>query len=374
MGEGPESGKTREPWALRGINLQVRKGEFVSLVGPNGSGKSTLLQLVAGTTSPSSGRVVNSGRVAAILELGAGFSPEFTGRENVTVSASILGVDRAELVGVLPLVEKFAGIGDYFDRPVKQYSSGMYVRLAFATAIHTNPEILIVDEALAVGDAIFANRCVRKFEELKGSGVTVLFVSHDMGLVKKLSDRAVFLLDGRIADQGLPSAVVNQYTGYVLQNSGHVPLVESDSGHGDGASRIISTELLTCKDVPTKQFQTGTLVTVRVLARFDRTVAQPVFGVLIRTRLGVDVFGTNSRLEGLRIGTVPAGSCLQVDFSFECWLTRQDYTITVATQHWDGFSQDWRDDTIQFSVIDKHEMAGVANLRPSISWRKVEVK
>src|SRR5207253_3686569 len=166
---------------------------------------------ICGILQPTSGRVVASGRVAALLELGAGFNPEFTGRENVYLNGEIMGLSRGEIERALPLIEAFADIGEFLERPVKEYSTGMYVRLAFATAIHVEPEILVVDEALAVGDAIFANRCIKKFEELKKRGVTVLFVSHDLGLVKRLSDRAALMLEGRVAAYGTPSDVVNRY-------------------------------------------------------------------------------------------------------------------------------------------------------------------
>src|SRR5580700_5688861 len=204
-------------WALRNISFSVDRGEVVSLVGPNGCGKSTLLQVISGILQPTTGRVVTRGRVAALLELGAGFNPEFSGRENVFINGEIMGISRAEMQRNLPLIEAFAEIGDYIYRPVKEYSSGMYVRLAFSTAIHVNPDILIVDEALAVGDAVFANRCIRKFEELREKKTTVLFVSHDLGLVKQLSNRAIFLLNGRIQAEGEPKHVIDKYIGVVLE-------------------------------------------------------------------------------------------------------------------------------------------------------------
>src|ERR1700684_1044044 len=207
-----------EFWALRDINLRVEKGEVFALLGPNGSGKSTLLQVISGILQPTTGRVLSSGRVAALLELGAGFNPEFTGRENVYLNGEILGLSRSELNDVFPRIEAFAEIGQFIDRPVKEYSSGMYVRLAFSTAIHVDPEVLIVDEALAVGDAIFASRCVQKFEELRRKNVTVLLVSHDLGLIKRLADRAAFMLDGKIVMQGTPKDAVNQYVGLVLDH------------------------------------------------------------------------------------------------------------------------------------------------------------
>src|SRR5450432_3442853 len=241
-------------WALRDIGFEVEKGETLSLVGPNGCGKSTLLQIVSGILQPTTGRVVTRGRIAALLELGAGFNPEFTGRENVYLNGEIMGLTRDQMVSALPSIEAFAEIGEFIERPVKEYSSGMYVRLAFSTAIHVEPEILIVDEALAVGDAVFANRCVRKFEELRARKITVLFVSHDLGLVKQLSNRAILLLNGRMEAQGSPSDVINRYIGLVLekQQATHEKEQRFDASfrHGDGVSEILGVELLNAAGQP----------------------------------------------------------------------------------------------------------------------------
>src|SRR5215472_4267302 len=233
-------------WALRDISFHVEKGETLGLVGPNGCGKSTLLQLVSGILQPTSGRIVTRGRIAALLELGAGFNPEFTGRENIYLNGEIMGLSRAAIDKAMPSIEAFAEIGEFIERPVKEYSSGMYVRLAFSTAIHVDPEILIVDEALAVGDAVFANRCVRKFQELRERKITVLFVSHDLGLVKQLSDRAILLLNGRIEAEGTPNDVINRYIGLVLERQ--APRIERNSRlpsthrHGDGSSEVTGVE------------------------------------------------------------------------------------------------------------------------------------
>jgi ABC-type polysaccharide/polyol phosphate transport system ATPase subunit len=363
-----------EFWALRDVNLTVGGGEVLGVVGPNGSGKSTLLQIVSGILEPTRGRVLRGGRIAALLELGAGFNPEFTGRENVFLNGEILGISRREMERVFPEIENFAEIGEFIDRPVKEYSSGMYVRLAFATAIHVDPEILIVDEALAVGDAIFANRCIKRFEILKQRGVTVLFVSHDLGLVKRLSDRAILMLDGRVAACGSPSEVVNRYVGLVLERQEKQPAKpdgppHSLHRHGDGASRVLEVDLCDANG-STRRIEPGWPVTVRVRARAEKDIEDPVVGVLIRNRLGIDVFGTNTRVEGIRMGDIRAGEVLEVAFHFDCLLTRQDYTLTVATQYPEGFSQDWLDDVISFSVVDSRDVAGLANFRTTVEWRK----
>ena len=363
-----------EFWALRDVNLSVERGEVLSIVGPNGSGKSTLLQIVSGILEPTRGRVLTQGRIAALLELGAGFNPEFTGRENVFLNGEILGMTRRDMERVFPEIEKFAEIGTFIDRPVKEYSSGMYVRLAFSTAIHVDPEILIVDEALAVGDAIFANRCVKKFEDLKKRNVTVLFVSHDLGLVKRLSDRAVLMVNGRVEALGSPSEVVNRYVGLVLERDQprkDETRVGGSFRHGDGASRVESVEILDGSGLATRSLQPGEPVTVQVRARAEKDLEDPVVGVLIRNRLGIDVFGTNTRIEGIDVGPVEAGEAFEVEFTFDCLLTRQDYTLTVATQYREGYSQDWLDDVISFSVVDARDVAGFANFKTKVTLRRV---
>ena len=360
-------------WALRDITFSVEKGETLGLVGPNGCGKSTLLQIVSGILQPTTGRVVTRGRIAALLELGAGFNPEFSGRENVYLNGEIMGLSRAAIEKAMPSIEAFAEIGEFMERPVKEYSSGMYVRLAFSTAIHVDPEILIVDEALAVGDAVFANRCVRKFQELRERKVTVLFVSHDLGLVKQLSDRAILLLGGRIAAEGAPRDVINRYVGVVLekQDPGErkQDRIRASFRHGDGASEILDVELLNSRGEPVLSVASGEPVTVRVRSRFHQARTDPMVGILIRTRIGMDVYGTNTRIEHAALGDFQAGDELEVDFAIECWLTPQSYTLTVATQNSDGSSHDWLDDAIAFDVVDTRVAAGVANLRAKVQWR-----
>lgn len=364
-------------WALRDVSLNVERGEVLGVIGPNGSGKSTLLQIVSGILEPTRGRVVARGRIAALLELGAGFNPEFTGRENVFLNGEILGITRQDMERMFPAIERFAEIGAFMDRPVKEYSTGMYVRLAFSTAIHVDPEILIVDEALAVGDAIFANRCIKKFVELKERKVTVLFVSHDLGLVKRLSDRAALMIEGRVAAFGNPSEVVNRYVGLVLERQerdeprGDLPKAGASFRHGDGASEIVSADLINARGESTRNLEPHETVSIRVRAIARRDIEDPVVGLLIRNRLGIDVFGTNTRIEGVDLGNIPAGEMFEVEFTFDCLLTRQDYTLTVATQHREGYSQDWLDDVLSFSVTDARDVAGLANFKTKVNWRRI---
>ncbi len=366
-------------WALRDISFGVERGETLGIVGPNGCGKSTLLQIICGVLEPTTGRVATQGRVAALLELGAGFNPDFTGRENVYLNGEILGLGRAEIERVLPEIERFTDIGEFIDRPVKTYSSGMYVRLAFSTAINVSPDILIVDEALAVGDAVFANRCVRKFEEIRKRGVTVIFVSHDLGLVKLISDRAIFLLNGRIEAEGEPSHVINRYIGVVLErqrafdageNGRRTSNLQPSFRHGDRLAEVIDVEIVGRDDRPTRVLESGEPVVVRVTSHFNADQPDPMVGIMIRTRIGMDVFGTNTKLEKVALGACRAGDTLQTEFHFNCWLAPQEYTLTVATQHPDGSSHDWLDEALAFTVVAPRYTAGVANLRARVVARK----
>ena len=365
-------------WALRDVSLNVERGEIVSLVGPNGSGKSTLLQVASGILQPTSGRVVTRGRIAALLELGAGFNPEFSGMENIFINGEIMGIGRAEMKRNLPAIEAFAEIGDFIYRPVKEYSSGMYVRLAFSTAIHVDPEILIVDEALAVGDAVFANRCIRKMEELKHRKITILFVSHDLGLVKQLSTRAVFLLNGQVEAEGEPKHVIDKYIGVVLERQKAFDRSEtgvaltSSNRHGDGASQVVAALLLGTAGQPLRIVNSGDEITIRVRTVFHKDLMDPMVGILIRNRIGMDIYGTNTKIEQVHLGRFSAGEQIEVDFTFCCWLTPHTYTVTVATQSADGSSHDWLDDVITFDVVSSRLAAGVTNLRAAIECRRME--
>lgn len=382
----------RDFHALHRVSLRVEPGEVAAFIGPNGSGKSTLLQIICGVIPPTEGRVLTEGRIASLLELGAGFNPELTGEENVRINAEVMGLSRAEVEQAFPHIAEFAGVGEFLFRPVKEYSSGMYVRLAFATAIHVEPEILVVDEALAVGDAVFANRCIRKFEEFRKRGVTILFVSHDLALVKQLADRAWFLHQGTVLAEGNPSDVVNRYVGMVLSPDGErmpssigddepttspasisdervrIPASEHAPSfhHGDGSSVIRDVQMRAASGEPVRVVAAGDLLDVTVEVEYLQSTQEPMVGILLRNRNGLDVFGTNSRVEGLPPRAVQAGDRLRFTFRFACRLPRNEYTLTVASQHADGRSQDWRDDLLRFSVANSREVAGLVDLETSI--------
>src|ERR1043166_1026756 len=275
----------QEFWALDGISFEVPRGSALGIIGLNGSGKSTLLEIVAGTLEPTRGSVTTRGRIAALLALGAGFNPEFTGRENVRLNGEILGLSRTEIERSFSQIERFAEIGEFIDRPVKTYSTGMSLRLAFSVAIHVEPEILVVDEVLAVGDAIFVNRCVQRFGEMRKRGVTVLLVTHDLALVKLLCDRALLLSHGRILAEGEPGDVVNRYNGMVLERQKAFAIEAANSlvaatdpseiasaltysyRHGDQQAVVAGVELLGESGQPARVLHSGEMTRVRVVVQ-----------------------------------------------------------------------------------------------------------
>lgn len=326
-------------WALRDITFEVERGETFCIVGENGSGKSTLLQIVAGIMAPTSGRVDVRGRVSALLELGSGFNPEFTGRDNVYLNAAILGFSTPEIDRIFPRIEAFAEIGSFIDQPVKTYSSGMLVRLAFAVAIHMEPEILIVDEALAVGDIYFRQRCMRKVHELRSRGITILFVSHAVGDVKALGDRTMWLDGGRIRAIGDTDHVVSQYlaamvekdTAYLRLRQRETPAREEtvtapevvteipniDHRYGDGRAEVLGIAVLDPYGRKLGLLQPGEPIVVRISVKAHDHLAQPNVGFMFRNHLGMDFSGTNTTREGFVLPPMIPGDVYTVDFHLQ---------------------------------------------------------
>jgi len=325
-------------WALRDISFEVNRGETFCIVGENGCGKSTLLQICAGILHPTAGTATVSGRVAALLELGSGFNPEFSGRDNVYLNGAILGLSAKEMDRRLAEIESFAEIGEFIHQPVKTYSSGMVVRLAFAVAIHVDPEILLVDEALSVGDIYFRQRCMRKVHELRSRGTTILFVSHSTGDVKAIGDRAMWLDHGRLISIGKTDLVVSQYLAAMAQkdasylehhaetpqpglHSAPEEIVEEisniDHRFGDGRAEILGIAIYEENGRKLTQLRSSTTVVVRISARAKRNLDRPIVGFMFRNHLGVDFAGTNTAREGYMLPQLAAGETCTVDFYIE---------------------------------------------------------
>jgi ABC-2 type transport system ATP-binding protein len=272
-----------EFWALRGVSLEIPEGRTFGLMGHNGSGKSTLLKCIARILEPNEGSITTRGRMAAMLEVGSGFHPELSGRENVYLNGSILGMRRQEIDRKLEAIVDFAGVGEFIDQPVKNYSSGMYVRLGFSVAIHVEPEILLVDEILAVGDMQFQEKCKEKFAEFKDQGRTVVVVSHGLGEMRTFCDEAAWLDHGRVVEVGPAVDIVDNYI-----EAGHLarPVDSGGTRHGSGEILVESIELLDRRGEDTRQFKTGDEVTIRMHYRATERIERPVFAASLHSRDG----------------------------------------------------------------------------------------
>jgi ABC-type polysaccharide/polyol phosphate transport system ATPase subunit len=284
--------------ALNGISLEVRKGETMGIIGRNGAVKSTLLQVLCGTVSPSSGSVAIHGRFAALLELGAGFNPDFTGRENVYLNASLLGLSEKEIDDRLDGIREFADIGDFFDRPVKTYSSGMYVRLAFSVAIHTEPDVLIIDEALSVGDIRFQMKCLARIEALRARGATILFVSHSLEQIKRFCQTAIWMENGSVKLSGDATFVADRFRDHEIG----IPDLNVDMQRVDGAARAVTPAHIESVTVSTEYMAPFEPLTVDICYRIhDDTVDGFLLGVAIKSQDGQHIFGPNTHLERVRV-------------------------------------------------------------------------
>ncbi len=292
-------------WALREVSFEVRSGETVGLIGPNGAGKSTVLKLAARVLAPTSGRVEVRGRVAALLELGVGFHPELTGRENIFLNGAFLGIPRREMARRLDAIVAFAELEDYLDVPVKHYSSGMYVRLAFAVSVYLDAEILLVDEVLAVGDASFQRKCMEHLLALQRAGVTILLVSHDLDAIQRLCHRALWFDQGRIQMEGAPAGVVQAYLDAVHRRGdrprGAPSQPASPHRWGSGRVRIEQVYLTDGEGQRRDEFETGETMRVHMRYRADGRIERPVFGLAIHRHDGVHICGPNTAFSGFEI-------------------------------------------------------------------------
>lgn len=326
--------------ALDNITFHIQRGETFCIVGENGSGKSTLLQILAGILHPTKGDVFVRGRVAALLELGTGFNPEFTGRQNVYLNAAIFGLSREEIDAKFSQIEEFAEIGEFIDQPVKTYSSGMAVRLAFSVAIHVEPEILLVDEALSVGDIYFRQRCLRKVHEMRDQGVTIVFVSHAIAEVKAIGDRTMWLDAGRIKDIGNTEAVVTKYMAAMVdkdnaylatthQKAHHAPgesvkapevvdtIPNIDHRFGDGRAEVIGISIVDGSGQLIYVLEPSSTIVVRISVRAIEDISLPIVGFMMRNHIGLDFAGTNTAREAFDLPAMSAGDIYTVDFHIQ---------------------------------------------------------
>ena len=411
--------------ALNDVSFDVASGETVGIIGPNGSGKSTLLEMVCGTLTPTRGTVAVSGRLAALLELGAGFNPAFSGRENVYLNAALLGISREEVEDRFQDIVEYAGIGEFIEHPVSTYSSGMYVRLAFATAVNVDPDILIVDEALAVGDIRFQRKCFRRFQEMQKAGKTILFVTHSVELVQAHCSRAIYLKSGNIRSMGEPKAVIQDYledlfgsersaaTQSQLMESAASPPSEAMEENGAGVGGKIDASLekvrstvsaklppdlcptrplynpneyrwgdqrvvifdygLHGEDSPIRSgFERGQTVGLDVSIFFAANIENLIIGFTLKTVDGRTVFGANTRERGIEVPCLDPGCETVVRFNFFCALVPGEYFLSIGIaqddQARDNIAVDRRYDLIYIPVRGAPGDFGVADLGLSIAF------
>jgi teichoic acid transport system ATP-binding protein len=336
----------QERYALTDVSFDVKKGETIGIIGTNGSGKSTILKIITGVLGPTKGEAVVDGRISALLELGAGFNNEYTGVENVYLNGTMMGFSEKEIDARLDAILDFADIGDYVYQPVKTYSSGMFVRLAFAVAINIDPEILIVDEALSVGDVFFQAKCYRKFEEFKKEGRTILFVSHDLGSITKYCDRAILLNQGHKIFEGTPKEAVDIYKKVLVHQFDPSEVSEDSEQGGDWKERVSANPnlieygeksaeitdyaVLDDKGLITTTLMKGSEFSVRMKVEFHQDIKEPIYAFTIKNLQGIELTGTNTLYEKAEVQGKKAGESQVITFTQKLDLQGGEYLISLG--------------------------------------------
>lgn len=329
-----------EFWALRDVSFEVPAGATFGLMGVNGSGKSTLLKCIAGILRPDGGTITSTGKMAALLELGSGFHPELSGRENVYLNGSILGLSKRELDGRFDEIVDFAGVEQFIDQPVKNYSSGMYVRLGFSVAINVDPDILLVDEVLAVGDLAFQDKCMAKFADFRRRGKTVVIVSHAMGSMRSMCDTVAWLDAGRLVEVGKAEQVVDRY---VDQGHGAIEAPDGSWRFGTGEGRLSSVELLDRDGRPTRLVHTGDRVTIRLSWETSQPIEQPVFGLNLWTREGVEVWSQHTRDAAFHVDRIDGRGVVDLEVPELVLLPGAfDLSASIVDQSLTQFYDNWQ--------------------------------
>jgi lipopolysaccharide transport system ATP-binding protein len=364
-------------WILKDITFSVNPGEAVGIVGMNGAGKSTLLKIITGTSHPTLGTVVNNGKVAALLELGVGFHPEFTGRQNVFIAGQLLGYSRKDIVRLMPDIEAFAEIGSYIDQPLRVYSSGMKMRLAFSIATVVKPDVMIVDEALSIGDSYFQHKCFKRIRELLKQGTALLFVSHDSTAVTAICDKAILLHNGSITMEGKPELVMNYYKALLADFSGkNVHQSMHSSGKfqiisGSGEASVIKIALYNDKNESVNVVHVGEPVRLSMVVQAGVDLADLTVGYEIKDIYGLPIFGTNTYHLDYMLTHLERGELIEVDFCFAANIGIGDYSISVALHssynHLEK-NYEWRDLALTFRVanVDKPAFLGTSWLPPRV--------
>ncbi|MGC8786060.1 MAG: ABC transporter ATP-binding protein [Anaerolineae bacterium] len=369
-----------EFWVLRDLNLEVEQGEMLGIIGSNGAGKSTLLKLIAGIIQPTSGKITVKGRLAALLELGAGFHPDLTGRENIFLNGSILGLTAREMRSRFDDIVSFAELEKFIDMPLKYYSSGMQVRLGFSIATSLDPDILLIDEVLAVGDEAFQKKCIARIDEFRRCGKTILFVSHNLEAIKQLCTRVLWLETNQPAVEGPALEIAEEYRQYVWEEEERKRATASSAQQvkvqdgkdkpqthwGSGEVIVSDVRLINQEGLPVHLIQCGEPVTIEIHYRVQRPVADVVFGIAIYRSDGLWCYGTNTDIEAINLGPLADNGVVCVDFPSLALITGE-YTLDVALHDSNGHAYDYWHPYCAFSVRSHIQDVGV--YRPAHQWR-----
>lgn len=364
-------------WVLEDLSFEVAAGEAVGIIGVNGAGKSTLLKMITGTTQPTTGEVSFSGKVAALLELGMGFHPDFTGRQNALMAGQLLGYQLEEINNMMPSIEAFAEIGTYMDQPVRMYSSGMQMRLAFSVATAHRPDVLIVDEALSVGDAYFQHKSFERIREFRSLGTTLLIVSHDKSAIQSICDRAILLSSGKLAMQGAPEAVMDYYNAMLADNQNQkvtqnvLANGQTQTVSGTGEATVTNIKILSAQGDELEVVDVGQPVRLRVEVLVHQDIDRLILGYGIKDRLGQVIYGTNTDLKNMPLCSVKAGSAHVFNFDFQAALGIGTYSVQtalVSTENHLVNNYEWRDLALIFNVVNlsKAKFVGCAWIDPVV--------
>lgn len=370
---------SREFTALKDINFTVSKGETLGIIGENGAGKSTLLKILAGILLPTKGHVSIKGHITGLLELGTGFNPEITGLKNIYMNGLLLGMSKEEIDRKLNSIIEFTELGSFIDEPIKTYSSGMLMRLAFSVSIHAEPQAFVVDEALAVGDAYFQQKCMNRIKEFRAGGGSIVFVSHDMNAVKVLCDRALLLKNGEVVEEGDPDVVINTYNFLLAKKSKSEELrferVEKKTSYGNFKAEITGIEFLNSYGADSRVFVSGEKVTTVVRLKANDDIDQVVVGILIRDRFGQDIFGTNTH-HLQKITSMKKGEMVEYSYYYNLNIGPGKYTLTSAVHRDDTHVNEgyhWCDNIIDFEVTGSkdYRFIGLSKLDVVIDMKNI---
>ncbi|SFV55158.1 ABC transporter [hydrothermal vent metagenome] len=365
---------------LKNINFSISAGEAIGIVGQNGAGKSTLLKIITQTLKPSKGTIIVNGRISAILELGMGFHPDLTGRENVYHSSGLMGFTRSQIDAVIDEIEDFAEIGDYFEQPVRTYSSGMGMRVAFGVATAYRPDILIIDEALSVGDSYFQHKSFNRIKKFQNEGTTLLLVSHDKNAIQAICNRAILLESGSVIKDGNPEEVMDFYNAIIAQKeNSKVEQKSSENGKietisGTGEANIVEVKLLDDNNQEVEYISVGDSVKIKVKVYINQDISELVLGYMIKDRLGQSIFGTNTHFLKQPIKDLKKDTEIEYIFNFDANIGVGSYSITVAIHSGESHITDnyeWRDNALIFQVANpnKNEFIGTSWIAPTLEYK-----